>query len=215
MSGQVLLSVDPGIDGTGVAAFDMRRGDIGRGSALAGAAAAEALLELRLYETDSAASHETRICSLVGQLRDDVDRYRTVGSRVVIAVEAPSYTGVYGAHGKKGRSGASVGDGVAKVNRTIGGLVAGAYLLADELHVYDPDQLPRALSRVFTDVKAYRRHQVQQALAAAGRGKANLPGWGRLTELSNEDKIDACWLGFRHLAGGNITPLQASLAHGH
>ena len=202
-AGGILVALDPGIDGTGVAIFKKLRGESQLSPLVR---AAGHLVELGLYKSDPAASIEARVCELVDQLRDDVDRLGNNGGGVGVVIEIARYTGSF-----RQRAGArELGGDLAKLHRTVGGLVAAAHVVADELHFHEPDTLPKGLKAVYRDVKAMRRDQVRAALRSAGVGRANVPGWGRNVDLANGDKIDAAWLGFRHLTLGRYDLLPPS-----
>lgn len=193
MTPRFLVALDPGLDGTGVAVFDRA---LYAGLAHSAANnAARALLRLDLWESDPSGSIEARVLEIVDQLRRELAE---LGAAEVV-IEVPSYTGTYA--GKSGMA-----DGLAKLNRLIGGLLVGAAYRGQRVRTLVPDGIPMALRAAFRDVKAYRRAGVRELFRLAGRGKGDIPGWGMRAELSNQDKIDAVWAGLRALGAPTFLP---------
>ncbi|HEX5520200.1 MAG TPA: hypothetical protein VFX29_00840 [Longimicrobiaceae bacterium] len=179
-----MIALDPGLDGTGVAVW-------GAGNLRRGAPASElarSIVELGLLESDPAGTIEQRCLEVVHQLRALLVQY----APAQVVIEVPSYTGVY-----VGKSG--MADGLAKLNRLIGGLIVTAFEHAEGVEVIAPDTLPKAFRRLYGDVKQYRRAIVLEALAKGKRTQENTRGWGRLRQLANQDKIDAIYAGLRYL----------------
>lgn len=179
------LSLDPGIDGTGAAWWDL---DVFRRLPSSAASAARALSRLELWSTDVDEPLDLRVIALVDRLEEAIS---TPGG-VWLVLERGTFTGRHAGRGENTRS-------LGPYQQLIGAMLATIHLLGCSWLPIAPDGLPRPFAKLFRDVKAYRRAGVHQVLAAGGRTREDLPGWGRYQDLRNQDVVDAVWTGLRAL----------------
>lgn len=167
-----VISVDPGLDGIGVAVWDADRFDeLRREIRPELAAALRALVGVFLVTTDPADPIDMRLAEIADQMRRAVEEWKPV----VAYVETPAYTGDYG--DDRSRRG-----NTNKLYMGLGAVLAGLGAWRPDLHV---------VTIRAGQARKSERHAILEENARVAR--IRLPEGPR--GGARTDEVDAIWIG--------------------